>query len=99
MSDTRIIVATIVACGAVSVAALTTVVYLWGHNHWWRFSLYFRWYDLWVGLYFDRKNQALYIGYLPMLGIKVEFRLRRLPPGLRVFPKPRPPEWSTRFPR
>lgn len=34
---------------------------------------YFRWYDMWMGLYWDRTDKCLYIGYLPMLGIKIAF--------------------------
>lgn len=33
---------------------------------------YFRWYDIWVGLFIDTKKRTLYLGYFPMLGIKVE---------------------------
>ena len=31
---------------------------------------FFRWYDLWVGVYVDRANRALYFCPLPMLGVK-----------------------------
>jgi hypothetical protein len=37
-----------------------------------KISPYFRWYDLWMGAYIDQKNYTLYIGYLPMLGLKVK---------------------------
>jgi len=36
-----------------------------------KISPYFRWYDLWVGVYIDTKNKAVYIGVL-MVGIKIQ---------------------------
>ena len=33
---------------------------------------YFAWYDLWLGVYWDRKQRVLYIG-IPMIGIKLMF--------------------------
>jgi hypothetical protein len=35
-------------------------------------SLFFAWYDLWIGAYYDRKNRTLYICPLPMIVIKIE---------------------------
>ena len=32
----------------------------------------FRWYDFWVGFYFDRKNKVVYFFPIPMFGIKIE---------------------------
>jgi hypothetical protein len=32
---------------------------------------FFRWYDLWIGVYIDRPNRTLYICPLPMIGVKV----------------------------
>ncbi len=32
---------------------------------------FFRWYDLWVGAYWDRAHRVLYVCPLPMVGIKV----------------------------
>lgn len=32
---------------------------------------YFRWFDIWIGAYWDRKTRMLYLGYFPMLGIRV----------------------------
>lgn len=37
-------------------------------------SLFFRWYDLWVGAYYDAKNKALYLCPVPMFGIKITRR-------------------------
>ncbi len=34
---------------------------------------YFRWYDLWMGGFWARKEKTLYFGYFPMLGIKFDF--------------------------
>lgn len=34
---------------------------------------FFRWYDLWIGIYIDRKNRTVYICPIPMVGIKVEY--------------------------
>ena len=36
-----------------------------------RVTPFFRWYDLWVGAYYDRDNKALYICPLPMVGVKI----------------------------
>lgn len=40
---------------------------------WARVSFLFAWYDLWVGLYWDRKARKLYILPLPCLGIVFDF--------------------------
>ncbi len=34
---------------------------------------FFRWYDLWVGAYWDRKDRVLYVCPLPMLGVRISF--------------------------
>lgn len=36
-------------------------------------SFVFAWYDLWVGVYWDRKNRHLYL-MVPLVGIRLEFR-------------------------
>jgi hypothetical protein len=33
---------------------------------------FFRWYDFWIGFYWDRHARALYICPLPMFGVKVQ---------------------------
>lgn len=33
----------------------------------------FAWYDLWIGIYIDTKNQAIYILPIPMLGIRISW--------------------------
>jgi hypothetical protein len=35
---------------------------------------FFRWYDLWVGAYYDRQDGYLYVCPLPMVGIKIRAR-------------------------
>ena len=35
-------------------------------------TIFFAWYDFWVGAYYDRKSRTLYICPLPMLVIKLE---------------------------
>ena len=32
---------------------------------------YFRWFDLWIGIYIDMKNRHVYVGYLPCCGFKI----------------------------
>lgn len=32
---------------------------------------YFRWYDMWIGVYHDTEKHNTYIQLLPMLGIKI----------------------------
>lgn len=36
-----------------------------------RLKFFFRWYDLWVGAYYDRKNRHLYLCPLPMIGVRI----------------------------
>jgi len=36
-----------------------------------RVKPYFKWFDLWVGIYWDKANRIAYIGLLPMFGVKV----------------------------
>jgi hypothetical protein len=33
----------------------------------------FAWYDIWVGLYWDRKGRKLYVLPVPCLGFVIEF--------------------------
>jgi hypothetical protein len=35
---------------------------------------FFRWYDLWIGFYWDKANRDLYFCLLPTIGFKVSFR-------------------------
>jgi hypothetical protein len=40
----------------------------------------FAWYDLWIGVYWDRGHRRLYILPIPCVGIVVQFPLPRLKP-------------------
>ena len=35
-------------------------------------SLFFAWYDMWIGIYWDQKQRALYICPLPCCVIKLK---------------------------
>lgn len=35
-------------------------------------STFFRWYDLWIGAYWDRQRTTLYFCPLPMIGLKLQ---------------------------
>ncbi|MCX6742021.1 MAG: hypothetical protein NTX24_02490 [Candidatus Pacearchaeota archaeon] len=35
-----------------------------------RVKLFFKWYDLWVGFYYDKQDEALYFCPFPTIGIK-----------------------------
>ena len=37
-----------------------------------KISVFFAWYDFWVGLYYDTKKRTLYICPIPMCGVKIE---------------------------
>lgn len=37
-------------------------------------SFFFRWYDLWIGLYIDAPNCTLYLCPIPMFGVKIRWR-------------------------
>ena len=34
---------------------------------------YFKWFDFWVGLFYDTRNKRLYVGILPMVGVLIQF--------------------------
>jgi hypothetical protein len=38
-----------------------------------RWSVVIAWYDLWVGLFWDRERRRLYVLPLPCLGIVIQF--------------------------
>lgn len=45
----------------------------WHKKPWYkRISFFFAWYDMWLGLYWDREKRYLYIMPLPMIGIKLQ---------------------------
>lgn len=39
-----------------------------------RLSIFFAWYDLWIGAYYDRRSRVWYICPLPCCVFKVERR-------------------------
>jgi len=57
---------------------------LWKARYWLRemrrrTRVFFAWFDLWVGLYWDTKKYILYLCPLPMLVISIDFGPPRLP--------------------
>jgi len=40
-----------------------------------KINLYFKWFDFWIGWFYDTKKKILYIQLLPMIGIKILFLL------------------------
>jgi hypothetical protein len=50
---------------------------------------FFRWYDLWIGMYWDRYARVLYVCPLPMLGIAISLMPKRnayFASGVEMFP-------------
>jgi len=39
-----------------------------------KIKFFFRWYDIWIGVYIDRKNKILYVCPIPMFGIKINLK-------------------------
>jgi hypothetical protein len=39
-----------------------------------RVNLLFKWFDLWVGVYIDRKNRTVYACPLPCIVVRIQFR-------------------------
>ena len=37
-------------------------------------KLIFVWNDFWIGLYYDKDKEILYLFMLPMIGLKINFR-------------------------
>lgn len=38
-----------------------------------KLTTFFRWYDLWIGAYWDREHRTLYVCPVPMLGVRIQF--------------------------
>jgi hypothetical protein len=38
-----------------------------------RVRAFFRWFDLWIGVYIDRGERAIYICPIPMFGIRISY--------------------------
>jgi len=49
-----------------------------------RVSFFFRWYDLWMGAYWDRAARALYVCLLPTLGVRIQFGKKPAAPAQPV---------------
>lgn len=45
----------------------------------------FKWYDLWVGFYWDRDNRRLYFLPLPMVGICLHFESENFEDGVQSY--------------
>lgn len=41
-----------------------------------KIKVIFKWYDFWVGLFWDKKKRILYLFPIPMLGIEIIFPLK-----------------------
>ncbi len=45
-----------------------------------KIKIIFRWFDFYMGIYYDRNKQNLYIFFLPMIGLKISL----LPQGYSI---------------
>jgi hypothetical protein len=43
-----------------------------------KIRMIFAWYDLWIGLFYDRKKHWLYLFLIPTIGIVFQFYKKRL---------------------
>jgi len=34
---------------------------------------FFKWFDIWIGVYIDRANKTVYICPIPMFGLKISY--------------------------
>ena len=49
-----------------------------------KIKLIFAWYDMWVGLFYDRKKRTLFFFPFPMCGIKIQFGVRDMMKNLNI---------------
>lgn len=35
-------------------------------------TLFFKWFDFWIGVYYDQPNRTIYICPVPMFGLRIE---------------------------
>lgn len=43
-----------------------------------RFKMMFAWYDCWMGFFWDEGKRRLYIGLIPMIIFRIQFRQKEL---------------------
>lgn len=41
-----------------------------------KIKVIFKWFDLWIGLFIDRPKKTVYIFFIPMIGIIIEYETR-----------------------
>ncbi|MDD5651478.1 MAG: hypothetical protein PHF86_13870 [Candidatus Nanoarchaeia archaeon] len=42
-----------------------------------KISLFFAWYDFWVGFFWDRKSRTLYVCLIPCVVLKIAFKAKK----------------------
>ena len=42
-----------------------------------KFKPIFAWYDFWIGLFYDKNKNKLYVFPIPMFGIVIEFKEKK----------------------
>lgn len=61
-----------IATGLLTLAMFFASHWLWHHLCRLRVRLFFAWYDLWVGAYWDRDTRTLYVCPVPTIGVAIE---------------------------